>query len=678
MNQKNLDHLEEIIEALDTMYEEGEDCIHPDTGEPVSDPEYDLLRKQLQALRPNSHIFKGVTASKLSSTAKKVKHSPPMTSIHKAIGTLEERKKALADWEATVVKELGYKGTAETWAVCGFKWDGVALALYYENGKLVQAGLRPRDGVSGEDVTENVKFIENIPTQLSVPLTCSIRGEVVCKKSVFNKLNPIISKKEGRALFANPRNYATGSIRQFKDPSITKERGLYFCAYIIISDDPMIAKMTDEVVKAKYCAQVLKIPYVQIRPFRYDSLEVMEKLAPTLDYEVDGIVISVRNLEDREQMGTHGDSPSGNPKGRLAWKFAEERAQPVVKSIESHTGRTRRIVPVCIFDEVHLAGTKVEHATGHNVGYMLRNEITIGTTILVEKAGKIIPKVVGVVAGKGKWNYPKQCPACGHATELIQNKDAADLLCTNLFCSAAAVNTLTHYLSTFGVKGVAESTVQTLYDAGLVAKPPDFYRLLPEQLAKIGLGDRNSVLAVARIHMIDGLDRDTDVLQKEITKAMRTKKQIPLHQLFACFGIEGAGKTTGRVLASHFRSFNKIADASVPELTSIENIGATTAEAINRFFRDNNAMIGDLLEYVEPLLPKEGKLTNKTFCFTGGFPEGKRFYEDAVSNLGGNVVSSVGKKVDFVVIGVDAGSKATKAAELNIKTLTLDDLKKML
>lgn len=678
MNNKELDHLEEIIEALDTMYEEGEDCIHPDTEEPVSDPEYDLMREKLRKHRPNSRIFKDVTASKLTSTAKKVKHVPPMTSIHKAIGTLQERQKALADWEATVIKELGYKGNVETWAVCGFKWDGVALALYYEKGKLVQAGLRPRDGVSGEDVTENVKFIEDIPTQLPVPLTISIRGEVVCKKSVFNHLNSIISKKEGRALFANPRNYATGSIRQFKDPSITKERGLYFCAYALISDDPIITKMTDEIVKAKYCAQVLKIPYVQIRPFRYDSLEAMEKLVSTLDYEVDGIVISVRNLEDREQMGTHGDSPNGDPKGRLAWKFAEERAQPVVKSIECHTGRTRRIVPVCIFKPVHLAGTQVQHATGHNVGYMLRNEITVGTTVLVEKAGKIIPKVVGVVAGKGKWDYPKHCPACGHATQLIQNKEAADLLCTNLFCSAAAVNTLCHYLSTFGVKGVAESTVQTLYDNNLVVKPADFYRLLPEQLMKIGLGDRNSVLAVARIHMIGGLDRDTDEILAEIRKAMRVKKPIPLSQLFACFGIEGAGKSAGRALAAHFRSFDKIAAASVPDLESIENIGSTTAENINHFFRENRRMVDDLLQYVEPQLPKAGKLTGQTFCFTGGFPEGKRHWEDAVSEQGGTVVSSVGKKVNFVVVGVDAGSKEQKAKELNIKTLTLDELKKMI
>lgn len=677
---REITELESTIPILDTFYEEGEDCIHPLTGKVVSDPEYDAMRARLAFLKPASSVLKDVTASNVTSFVKKVKHNPPMVSIHKAIGTLDERNKELERWKRDVVKELGYKDPAEKWAVQALKLDGVACALYYEKGKLVSVGLRPRDGVSGEDVTENAKFIEGILAQLPVPITGTIRGEVICKKSVFEKIkadwqNP---KYDLGSEPKNPRNYAAGSIRQFKNPGITKERQLSFIGYVIISDD---VKEKDEIERAKWCNKTLKLPYVQVRAFRYEDLDKLEKLADDLDYEVDGIVLSVRNGDDREQMGHHGGSETNPPKGRLAWKFEEEHADPKVKEIVWETGRTGALIPVLEFASVQLAGTSVSRCTGHNIGFLRRSKIGVGTIIRVIKSGKIIPKVVGIISGHTDPDYPKHCPTCGHATviEKGNDPDMLELMCPNLSCGARAVSSICHYLSTLGAKGVAESTVQKLYDAKLVKTLDNLYTLTTKQLADLGMGDRNSRLCVARIHMIDQAEKiDDKELDAAIAKVVGRMKEVPLWQFFAALGIEGSGKTAGRALVSHFGNFQAIMNAKEEDLAEVDGIGEKSATVIADFFKHNKTLVDNLLEHIEPQLPKGGKLEKFTFCFTGGFTEGKSYWEKKVEELGGKMAGSVSKKVNYVVVGTDAGSKEKKADELGIQKLSLDDLKKML
>jgi DNA ligase (NAD+) len=675
---KEIAELEQVIPVLDTLYEEGEDCIHPLTGKVVTDPEYDAMRARLAFLKPDSPVLKDVTASQVVSFVKKVKHHPPMVSIHKAIGTLAERDKELERWKRDVVKELGYKKPVEKWAAQAYKLDGVACALYYEKGKLVSVGLRPRDGISGEDVTENAKYVEGIPTQLPVPITGTIRGEIICKKSVFAKIkadwkNPRYDLGQEPK---NPRNYAAGSIRQFKNPTITKERQLSFIAYVILSDD--VTEM-DEIERAKWCNKTLKMPYVQTPPFRYEDLQKMEDDAPNLDYEVDGVVLSVRNIDDREQMGHHGGSPTNPPKGRLAWKFEEEHADPQVMAVEWETGRTGELIPVLNFPAVQLAGTSVSRCTGYNLGFLLRSKVGVGTIVRIIKSGKIIPKVIGVISGHTTPHYPKKCPTCGHATVIEKggDPDLMSLMCPNLSCGARAVNAICHYLSTLGVKGVAESTVQKLYNAKLVKTVNDLYHLKPKQLTD--LGDRNSRLVVARIHMIDQAEKiDDQELDAAIEKVTKKPKEVPIWQFFAALGIEGAGKTAGKALANHFGDFSSIVKATEADLAEVEGIGEKTAKVIADFFHHNKALVTKLLANVEPQLPKGGKLEKFTFCFTGGFPDGKSHWERKVEDLGGKVAGNVSKKVNFVVVGTDAGSKEKKAEELGVKKLSLDDLKKML
>lgn len=695
--------LEQVIVALDTAYEAGDDCIHPVTGKVVSDPEYDTLRKRLEELNPKSKVLKTVTASKLVSSSKKVKHYPPMTSISKAIGPLSERTDALNDFIGKVAAEMKYPD-AEKELVQAYKRDGVAVALYYEDGKLARAGLRPRNGTDGEDVTENIKYVEGVPTELwehdkdgnrvrFLPVTCSIRGELECKKSVFRKVvedwqNPKFGLDSEPK---NPRNYTAGSIRQFSDPTITKQRKISFTGYSIFgwtSKDPALASAPykTEIDRAKYSNAKLRIPYVQVRPFRHKDLQALEDLCLQLDYEVDGIVISVNNLEDAEQMGTHGGSVTGNPKGKIAWKFAEESAIVEVKDIIWTPGRSGKLTPVLTFDGVQLDGTTVSQCTGHSLGFLdgsskaSPGEIVKWAKVRIIKSGKIIPKVIELVQkGYSPLTVPKSCPCCKSKLEVRQGDDGKDLVCNNEFCGDRATARIVHYLSTLGVKGIADSIVSTLLENKLIEDMSDLYELTVPQLKKVGYTERESALIIARLFFCDDPTHKTDEeLADFCNSADQTPLKLPAAQLFAALGIPGAGKTAGQALVAHFGTFEAIQKASLKELLEVDGLGETSANAIVDFLSQHDTMIARLLDYIEPQGKKMGKLSGKTFVFTGGFDGGKAAWEKKVLDEGAVVSGSVGKNTSFLVVGTDAGSKADKAKQLGVKMLSPAELEKML
>ncbi len=693
------DELERVISHLDTLYEQGLECIHPDTHIVVTDGEYDGLRRQLMALRPDSNLFATATASEFVTSTKKVVHDPPMTSIEKASHEdIETQEEQLFKWllkniesapEDTQVGRLctvmgkTYKGQPvqypESYFYEAYKLDGVAIAIYYENGKLVRAGLRPRDGINGEDVTEQVKFVSGVPVSLPNRITCSVRGELICKLSDFSKVQKELAKS-GEKLRANPRNHTAGGIRQFKEPEKTGRMLLSFMAYGIegLANPPY----RTEIERYRWCEDKLGIPYVPARTFQFEDLQTMEDGISNLDFEVDGVIIGVDNLEDQEQLGRHGDPRTGNPRGKIAWKFREEEATPVIKEIQWQTGRTGKLTSVAIFDPVRLAGTNVSRATLHNAGFMERNQITIGSKIAVRKAGKIIPKVTRVISGQGKPHFPATCPSCNQKTTLQEggSEDKLELVCRNPDCPAQNISSLCHYLATFGVLGLGESRVTQLVEGNLISVPADFYRLEVESAMESGLTERQSLLAVAAIQMIQAPDKmDNDTLRDTIAAAMKNKKTVPLWQLFAAFGIGSAGKSAGKALADHFGSFANIRAASVEELESVVDVGNKTALAIREFLDANADDIDALLEFVEPILPKVGgPLEGKTFCFSGGFPEGKKHWENEVESRGGKCSSSVSKKTDFLVAGPGSGSKSEKAEKLGVPILTTDELEKML
>lgn len=682
---READSLERVKEVLDTLYDAGADCVHPDDGHIVSDTEYDLLVKRLRDIRPDSAALKGTSSSVFVITAPKVKHNPPLTSLEKCIGPLAQRAVELEEWRVKCVQELGMTIPTLHSFVKAYKLDGVACALYYEKGKLVAAGLRPRNGIDGENITANVRFVTGVPETLPLPLTCSIRGELYCPKSVFGRKNREL-EEAGEKTFANPRNYTTGSIRQYKDPTVTKEREIHFRAYSIWGLDK--APYRTEIERAKWCNQVLRVPFVRVMPLAADQheavaeLQEMEDKVPDLDYEVDGVVVSVNLLDDQEQMGQHGNSVTGNPRGKVAWKFAEEVGKATVRAIFLGVGRTGDLTPVLEFvSPVQLAGTSVYRCTGHNLGFLRANKIGIGTVIEVVKSGKIIPKVHRVLAGQTTWLPPGQCPSCkGKLMVRAGTEPGKEALhCPNDFCGERAVARLMNYLTVFGVKGLGNSIVTKLHENKLVQTPADFYRLTPHQLLGL-VGDRNSYLAVARIHMVESPEKikDQGKLEVAILTARAHKKKVPLHQFIQALGVPGLGKGGSQALESHFKSLDGILAASVADLAGVEDMGEKTATGVREYLDGAQNVVRDLLGYVEPVLPKTGKLTGQTFVFTGGFPEGKDHWEKAVQADGAKVSGSVSKKTTFVVVGTDAGSKEQKAKDLGITRLTLDDLKKML
>ena len=691
------DELERVIAHLDTLYEQGLQCVHPDDHIIVTDGEYDGMRRKLKEIRPDSRLFDTATASKAVPTANKMVHDPPMTSIEKAshedIQTQEEQ---LFKWIVKCTESAESGNDDAQWTVKNklykqepvrypqryfyraYKLDGVAIAIYYENGVLIRAGLRPRDGINGEDVTEQVKYVAGVPLRLPIEVSCSVRGELICKLTDFQKVQKALSAS-GEKLRANPRNHTAGGIRQFKNPKKTKSMRLSFVAYGIegLADPPF----RTEIARYRWCQEKLGIPYVTTEPFKFEDLQAMEDEVSELDFEVDGVVVGVNNLEDQEQLGRHGDPRTGNPKGKIAWKFREEEATPVIKEIEWQTGRTGKLTSVAVFDPVRLAGTNVSRATLHNAGFMERNQISIGSQIAVRKAGKIIPKVIRVVGNQGKPEFPEVCPSCQQNTKLRKGGAAEmlELVCENVNCPAQNISSLCHYLATFGVLGLGESRVTQLVDGGLIRAPADFYRLDVEAAMESGLTKRQATLAVAAIQMIPAPDKlDNEQLDEEIVAAKKVKKSAPLWQLIASFGIGSAGKSAGKALADHFGSFDRIRSASVEELEDVDDVGKITATAIHDYLEENSADIDALLEFVEPVVPiKSGSLSGKTICFSGGFPEGKKYWEKEVEERGGRCSSSVSSKTDFLVAGSGSGSKSEKAKKLGIAILSTDELKEM-
>lgn len=732
--------LEKAIIILDTLYANAALCVLPDdlgaklgfeNGEEVPDLTYDKMRRDLELIRPNSDVFTNVTASLeeiteekaneihpeffalvrgiLDDAVKKVKHDPPLSSISKACH--EERSiqegmlfKWLMDCTNAAPSDVSGGGVYDLdekeidgvlhkariyneeivtyprgYFCQSYKLDGAALALYYEKGMLVAAGLRPRNGVDGEDVTEQVRYVKGIPQKLNQSVTCSIRGELICHLSDFEKVQ-IEREAEGLPLRANPRNHAAGGIRQFKDPSKVKQQRLSFIAYCIEGmENPPYKSETE---RAKYCAKKLGVPHVQVRPFNFYDLDMMEANVKNLDYEVDGVVICVDCFEDQEQLGKHGDRPNGNPRGKIAWKFAEERKVARVKEIEWNTGRLGSITPVAIFEKVELAGTQVGRATLHNLGFMQRNKIGIGTEVILLKSGKIIPKVVGVAGNPDENpNFPSTCPSCGEPTEVVINKNCpntVELLCNNEDCGSRKISSFAHYFSIMGVLGIGDSRIEALVYGGKVKDFVDFYKLTLDDIMSCDLSQRQALLVLSAIHMVPNPSKtkENKVLMLKVEKAQSSKKVVPAWQLFAAFGIPTAGRSVGRTLVGELGSFGAIRNSNPAELEKLEGVGSKTAEIICQYLTKHAHEIDDLLNFVTPESPKVGPLTGKQFVFTGGFPGGKKLWQKRVQDLGGAIGNNVSAKTDFVVEGIDAGSKAEKAKKYNIPLISVDELKK--
>ncbi|MBI4090958.1 MAG: NAD-dependent DNA ligase LigA [Candidatus Komeilibacteria bacterium] len=612
----------------------------------------DLLTPDSPSQRVGGKPLKGYT---------KVTHSKPVLSLEDAFSHGE-----IADWQERNEKLLHRKIPGY---YCELKFDGLSIVLTYENGLLIRGATRG-DGRVGEDVTQNLRTIESIPLRLDLshikrpPKIIEVRGEVVMPKKAFNEFNRSRAKKK-LPLFANPRNAAAGSIRQL-DPKLAAERKLDCVIFDLITD---LGQRTH--AQAHELAAQLGF-----KTSRYNEevknvagaaayLKKWESKRQQLPYNTDGAVIVVNTIADERALGSVGKSD----RWMIAYKFAAEQATTRVEDIIVQVGRTGALTPVAVLAPVRLAGTTVSRATLHNEDEIKRLDIRVGDTVIVQKAGDIIPDVVQVLialrTGKEKpFHFPKKCPICG--SPVVRPAGEVAHYCTNKACFAQEVGSLIHFVSKkgFDIDGLGDKIVEQLMRAGLVRTPADFFSLTREDLAP--------------------LERFAEKSAENLLEAIKTSKHITLPKFMYSLGIRHVGEGTALVLARRYRTIEELSRASAEELEVIHEIGPIVARSVADWFaRDKNRkLLADLktrgIRPVPVAAAARTQLTGKTFVITGTMPETREAIADRIRTAGGTVSGSVSSKTDFVVAGQEPGSKLAKAHSLGVRVLSYTELMKLL
>lgn len=542
------------------------------------------------------------------------------------------------------------------------KVDGLSVALEYQNGVFVRGATRG-DGRVGEDVTENLKTIRAIPLKLPDALPrLIVRGEVYMPKRVFHELNQAREEK-GQSLFANPRNAAAGSLRQL-DPKIAAQRKLSILVFNIQLAEGKTFETHTETLEYLKSQRFRVIPYVLCRTADECAEEIkrIEESREEYDFDIDGAVVKLNRLRDREALG----STAKFPRWAAAYKYPPEEKPTKVKEIVVQVGRTGVLTPKAIVEPVRLAGTTVQNVTLHNQDYITEKDVRVGDTVLVRKAGEIIPEVVEVLKdkrpeGTEPYALPAICPVCGAAVE--RDEDGAHYRCTGAECPAQLLRTISHFASrdAMDIEGLGEAVVEALVNAGLIHTPGDLYFLKAEDIAALERMGKKS--AQNLIHAIE-----------------RSKGQ-DLSRLLYAFGIRQVGAKAGKILAARFGSLDALAAASEEELTAVEDVGEITARSLREWLESPQSkhLVERLREagvnFSTTLAPVGNALAGQTFVLTG---ELSRFTRkeatEKLEALGAKVSGSVSKKTSYVVAGEAAGSKLKKANELGIPVLSEDDL----
>ncbi len=546
------------------------------------------------------------------------------------------------------------------------KVDGLSVALEYRDGIFVRGATRG-DGRVGEDVTENLRTIRSIPMKLPEQLPrLIVRGEVFMSKKVFHKLNEEREAK-GEALFANPRNAAAGSLRQL-DSKICAKRRLDIRIFNL-----QLSEGKDFCTHAETIAYLASqgfptIPCKIVRSIVEVNREITEwnENREQLPFDMDGAVVKVNSLSQRRSIG----STAKSPRWAIAYKYPPERKPTKVVDIVVQVGRTGVLTPKVVVEPIRLAGTTVTNATLHNQDFIDEKDIRIGDTVIVQKAGEIIPEVVEVVhqlrpEGTVPYHLPANCPVC--AAAVVRDEDGAAVRCTGAQCPAQLHRTLTHFASrdAMDIEGLGPAVLSQLIEAGLVASSADLYFLKEEDLV--------------------GLDRMGEKSAANLIRAIRSSRSRGLERLLYALGIRQVGQKAGKVLASYFKTFDAFAAATEEELTAIDDVGAITAAYIRKWLSDpqSQRLIAKLKEAgvsMEAAQQSAGEqFKGMTFVLTGAL---ERFTRDEAAELiearGGKASGSVSKKTTYVVAGENAGSKLRKANELGIPVLTEEEFAAML
>ncbi len=638
----------------------------------IPDAEYDRLMRRLQALEqahpeiitPNSPTQR--VGAKPREGFREVRHEVPMLSLNNCFSEEELRAFDRRVREGLEV-EVPIDYVAEP------KLDGLAISLIYEHGELVLAATRG-DGYTGEDVTANVRTIDSVPLRLlgdDLPAKLDVRGEVYMPVAGFRKLNEE-ARKKGEKTFANPRNAAAGSLRQL-DPRITAQRPLaMYCYAIGVAEGVELADTHFGQLQQlrnwglRVSREVQRVEGVEGCLHYYEE---MGKRRDSLPFEIDGVVYKVNRIDWQEKLGY----VSRAPRWAIAHKFPAHEEMTRVLDVEFQVGRTGALTPVARLEPVFVGGVTVSNATLHNMDEVERKDIRIGDWVIVRRAGDVIPEVVSVVLSKRppdtrKVELPTHCPVCGSAVVRLEGEAVAR--CTGgLYCPAQRRESIKHFASrkAMDIEGLGDKLVEQLIDKGLVEHVDDLYRLSVEQLVT--------------------LERMGEKSAKNLIAALEKSKHTTLARFIYALGIREVGEATARALAAHFRSLEKLRNASIEELEEVPDVGPVVAGHIHAFFRqkhnleviDNLIAAGVHWDEPEPAEPEAQPLAGKTFVLTGALASMTR--EEAgekLMALGAKVSGSVSKKTTAVIVGDKPGSKLAKAEKLGVPVLDEAALMKLL
>jgi DNA ligase (NAD+) len=711
MSAKAVDKLTEAdakkeLERLAKEMAEHDRAYYENDAPLISDAEYDALRLRNSAIEKRfpkliradspSHLV----GAKASDKFAKVIHAVPMLSLDNAFSDED-----VADFVARVRRFLGMKEDAELVFTAEPKIDGLSASLRYEKGVFVRGATRG-DGAEGEDITANLRTIKDIPLRLhgKAPEVLEVRGEVYMTHANFKKLNER-QEKEVKPTYANPRNSAAGSVRQL-DPSITASRALNFFAYTWGEVSKLPADTQWGMLQAFKAFGFAVNPLVK----RCDSIEEVldfyrdiETKRAKLGYDIDGVVYKVDSLSLQERLGF----VSRSPRWATAHKFAAEQADTILEKIDIQVGRTGKLTPVARLRPVTVGGVVVENATLHNEDEIARLDAREGDTVVIQRAGDVIPQVVRVITdkrprGSKPYAFPHKCPACGsHAVREIDEKTGkvdVDRRCTGgLICPAQAVERLRHFVSrqAFDIEGFGGVYIETLFEKGLLKEPADIFRLAkrPDALNR-ALAERRAELSAER-RAKEGKeeakksakkDDEDSKLVDNLVSAIDARRTIAMDRFINALGIRHIGETNARLLARHYDSIDAFVEAmesktAVADLEEIEGVGEVVAQAVKDFFDEphNRKLVDHLLKEVEVKpLPKPktagSPVAGKTVVFTGSLEKMTRQEAKArAEQLGAKTAGSVSKKTDLVVAGPGAGSKLTDAQKFGVKVIDEDE-----
>jgi DNA ligase (NAD+) len=636
----------------------------------ISDAEYDRLfdelleleKKHPELITPDSPTQR-VGATPLEEF-KTVRHSLPMLSLNKATSEAEFLDFHRRVLELSGLSEKKIKYTVEP------KFDGLAVELVYRKGILTIGSTRG-DGVVGEDVTQNLKTVNTIPLKLlgkTPPNLLEVRGEVIINKDDFEKLNKQREKTD-EPLFANPRNAAAGSVRQL-DPKITNSRPLNMFVYgtgrvegkNLSNHWDTIQYLKELGFKLSHYVELCE-KVDQVKGY-YDKLL---KIRNDLPYEIDGMVIKVNEFRLQEKLG----ELSRSPRWAVAWKFPAQQENTRIKDIIVSVGRTGALTPVAILEPVRVGGVEVSRATLHNEDEVKKKDVRIGDTVVIQRAGDVIPEVVKVVESKRtgkekKFVMPDKCPVCGSKVERPEGE--AIHRCTGIACPAQIKENMAHFVSkgAMDMEGLGYKFIEQMIDKKIIQDQADLYFLKKDDMMK--------------------MDRMGDKLAQNLLDAIDKSRNPSLTNLIYALGIRNVGYHIAGVLAKNFKSIDNLAKQSKEDLTKVYEIGPILAESIYNFFHNpKNLKILEKLKKggvkfpTEKVVIKETAISGKTFVLTGGLDSFTR--DEAtkiIEEMGGRVSSSVSKKTDFVLVGKDPGSKYDNALKLGVKTINEEEFKKLI